>query len=195
MPIITLSRQTGSLGTEIAALIAIQLDYRLIDRQLINQAAQQAGTPEAALAAIDELGLLGLRPSAKERCAYQQAVQRIMLELAEEGDIVFLGRGGQVILKGRKDTIHVRIIAPLELRISRIANAQKIDQECAKAQIDASDRYHVNYLRRCYGVRWDDPLLYDLIINTQNISPPVAAYVIRNTLLLHIQQSKPGASF
>jgi CMP/dCMP kinase len=178
MATVTISRQLGSLGNEVARLAAECLGYRLVGRDLINQAARQAGAPEVALASIDELGLLGLRPSKKATADYLQAVHQVMKELAIEGNIVIVGRGGQVILKDWPDSLHVRIIAPAALRAERIANQQHIPLPGAQAQVEASDRYHYNYLKRCYQVRWDDPELYDLILNTRHSTPEQAAAMI-----------------
>lgn len=182
MNVITISRQMGSLGRDVARLLADRLGFRLVWRDLINQAALRAGAPEMALAVIDELGLLGIRPSPLICQAYRQAVEQIMRELADEGNIVILGRAGQIILADRTDTFHVRVIAPLEIRISRIAAIENISLECARAQIETSDRYRTRYLRRFYHVRWDDPLLYHLVINSGKISPPVAVDMIANAI-------------
>ena len=86
MSTITISRQMGSLGCEVAQLVAEELSYRLVWRDLINQAAIRAGTPEMALADIDELGLLDISPSPKAKLAYRQAVQQVMQELAKENN-------------------------------------------------------------------------------------------------------------
>lgn len=176
--IITVARQMGSAGREVARLVAERLGYRLVWREVINQAARRGGAPEAALAVIDELGLLGIQPSDEEYEAYRLAVQQVILELAEQGNLVIVGRAGQAILAGRPDTLHVRLIAPLELRAQRVADWQKISLESARAQIETSDRYRRKYLRRFYDQDWDDPNLYDLIINTGRLSLQQAAELI-----------------
>lgn len=178
MSIITISRLMGSLGEEIAAQVANCLGYRLVNRDLINQAARQSGASVAALAEIDELGLLGFHPSTQECHAYQQAIRKIMREVAEQGNAVFLGRGGQVILREWPGCMHVRIIAPLELRIQRISQRQGIETAAAQAQIEASDRARVKYLRRCHKVNWNDPALYDLIVNTLHLQPDRVVEII-----------------
>ena len=66
-----------------------------------------------ALAAIDELGLLDIRPSAAAYKAYRQALAQVMAELAVQGNTVIVGRAGQVILGQRADVLHVRVVAPL----------------------------------------------------------------------------------
>lgn len=178
MPTITISRQLGSLGDEVAQAIAERLHYRVVSRQLINQAASRAGAPEMALATIDDLGLFGMRPTPKTRQAYQQAVKGILEELANESDVVIVGRAGQVILREHPNVFHVKVIAPKSVRASRLAHTQGISLESANAQIEASDRTRRNYLRYYYHVRWDDPELYDLILNTTRLEPIGAACII-----------------
>ncbi len=178
MTTITISRQLGSLGTSIAHVVAERLGYRVVWRELINQAAQRAGAPEVALATIDDLGILGLRPSSQARQAYHQAVQQVMEELATESHVVIVGRAGQVILRGRPDVLHVKVIAPLSLRAERVAHRHNIPVAAARAQVEASDRTRRNYLRRYYHARWDDPELYDLIINTERLTTAAAAELI-----------------
>src|SRR5512133_1636072 len=117
MAVITISRQMGSLGCQVAEAIAHCLSYKVVWREVINDAAIRAGVPEVALATIDELDFLGLRPSADARRAYHEAVREIMHELAAEGNVVLVGRAGQVILRGVEGVLHVRLYAPLHLRI------------------------------------------------------------------------------
>lgn len=178
MPVITVSRQMGSLGSEIAYQVSELMGYRLIWRELINQAARRAGAPDAALAAIDELGLLGITPSRQASAAYRQAVEQIMQELLEQDNAVILGRAGQVILRGQPSVLHIRIIAPLEQRAQRIAERRSVELAAARAQVEASDRYRENFMRRFYRVRWDDPGLYHLTVNTGLLSAGAAVQVI-----------------
>ena len=194
MAAITVSRQLGSLGFEVARAAADLLGYRLVWRDLINQAARIAGSPEAALAAIDDLGLLGICPSPEACQAYRQAVQQIMQELANQGNVVIIGRAGQMILGGWPEVLHVRVIAPRPLRIERVAERQEISLECALAQIEASDRRRRNYLKRFYNVQWDDPNIYDLVINTAHLAPTAAAQLITQTLTNPLFSSHEPAS-
>ena len=178
MKTLTISRELGSLGTLIAQMVAERLDYRLVWREVINKAATQVGSPEIALAEIDDLGLLGLRPSEHAFKAYHQAVRSIIEDLASEGEVVILGRAGQVILQDNPTVLHVKILAPRNLRIERIATRRSIISEAARAQIEQSDRTRRCYLRRYYDVDWRDPELYDLVINTLRLDPNAAATVI-----------------
>lgn len=178
MAVITISRQLGSLGRVAAALVAERLGYRVVQRDVINEAARRASTPEVAISIIDELNLLNLTPTLKARKAYCQAMAQVMDELVREGNIVIIGRAGQVILRDYPGVTHVRIIAPEVVRVERVAQRLSIPLAAAQAQIQTSDRSRSVYLRRYYHVNWDDPELYDLVINTDHVLPHVAADVI-----------------
>jgi cytidylate kinase len=178
MAVITISRQYGSLGNIVANALGQRLGYRVVMRALISQAARAAGAPEVALAVIDELGLLGFSPTEQDYQAYIQAVQAVMLELAGQGNVIIVGRGGQVVLAGRPDTLHVRTVAPLELRVARIAERHGISLQAARAQVKASDRQRRIFLRRFYDVDGHDPLLYDLVINTAHMTAEAACNLV-----------------
>lgn len=163
---ITISRQLGSGGDEIAEMLASRLGWRCLCRDIIDRAARSSGAPEAALAEIDELKILGLRPAAAARQAYHQAVEAIIRQAAEEGEVIIVGRGGQVVLRHQPQVLHVKIVSPPDLRVRRLMTPEGIDEEAAVNRIVASDRSRAAYLRREYGIQWLDPLLYDLVINT-----------------------------
>ncbi len=178
MPIITLSRELGSRGDEIAVAVAARLGLRLVGRELLNRAARQAGAPEVALAEIDELGLLGVKPSARALQLYLQTVETIICEMAEAGNLLLVGRGGQAALREQPDVLHVRVSAPREQRVALVQTRCGVPAEVAAARVDASDRARAGYLRRHYGVRWDDPALYDLVLSTARLGVETAVEII-----------------
>jgi len=169
MTVITISRQYGSLGNIVANALGERLGYRVVMRELINQAALKAGAPSVALAIIDELGLLGISPTQEEYLAYSRAVQTVMEDLAAAGNVIIVGRAGQVVLKDHPGVLHVRMVAPLDLRAQRLAERYHISVHAAHAQAVARDRQRRIYLKRFYNVDWNDPLLYDLVINTAHL--------------------------
>jgi cytidylate kinase len=178
MPVITISRQLGSLGSQVARDVAGALGNRLVWRDLINESARRACAPCTALAVIDDLGLLGIDLTKKEIRSYRQALQNVMEELYEEGNAVILGRAGQVMLGGKPSVLHVRIIAPAELRAQRVASRQRISINKAKAQVKASDKNRRKFLKTFFKINWNDPLLYDLVINTAQLDAVQSAGLI-----------------
>jgi len=178
MAVITISRQLGSLGTTLGRQVAARLGYRLVHRELINQAAHLAGAPDMALATIDELGLLGIEPEENQQRAYLESVRTVIENLASADNVIIVGRASQVILQNKPNVLHLRVVAPLEVRIQRIVEAHDISAQAARAQIEDSDRYRASYLERFYKTRWDDPDLYHLVINTGHISLETSAEVV-----------------
>ncbi|TMC14365.1 MAG: cytidylate kinase-like family protein, partial [Chloroflexi bacterium] len=106
MRAVTISREYGSGGGEIAARLARRLDWQLVDHQIVAEAAHNLGVHEAVVAAHDEKagGILSrvfqwpypIPP--EEAQAYYEALRRVVLEAANTGHAVIVGRGGQVLL-------------------------------------------------------------------------------------------------
>lgn len=185
MSVITISRQLGSMGRDVALLVAQRMGYRFVWRDMINEAARRASAPHVALATIDELDILGIHPNAKDRKAYCEAISQIMNELADADNVVILGRAGQVVLADHLYALHVRIVAPVAIRIERIARQMQVTPEAALLQVGASDQHRRDYLRRFYKQDWDDPALYDLTINTAHLSTSAVADIICMTAETH----------
>jgi cytidylate kinase len=185
MAVLTVSRQKGSLGFEIACATADRMGYRLVLQEVINLAAQRAGSPEVALAAIDELGLLKFSPSPEACQAYAEAIRQVLHEFAAEDNIIIIGRGGQVALQDWPNAIHLHVVAPLSLRVQRLAERLDIRPEHALAQIKASDHFRSIYLKRFFKLRWDENEAYDLILNTSKISFSECVDLLCNLLRAH----------
>ncbi|MGD2159191.1 MAG: cytidylate kinase-like family protein [Anaerolineales bacterium] len=178
MAVITISRQLGSMADEVAQSLADRIGYRVVQCEIINRAARLAGTPEVALATIDDLDLFGFRPSQADRQSYNLAVRQIIDDLITEDDVILVCRSAQIILKNHPECFHVLVTATLETRAKRVAESQKIPIENASAQVIASDQSRQRDLQRDYDVQWDDPKLYDLVINTEHITLEQAVDII-----------------
>jgi cytidylate kinase len=101
----------------------------------------------------------------------------------EQNNMVILGRGGQAILQDMPDVFHVRVVAPLEARLERIRQEKKgISESTAQEWAIQQDRKTADYLKRFFGIRWDDPMLYHMVINTAKLEPWLAAQAIVNTV-------------
>jgi cytidylate kinase len=178
MAAITISRQLGSQGDEVAQAVAQQLGYQVVYRELVNQAAQRAGAPEMALAFLDVLGLLELPTTAKQAEAYRQAMQQVMEERAAQGKVILIGRAGCLLLRDHPAVLHVRLIAPLAQRIERVAQTRAIARQAAQAQVEASDCARRTYVHAHHNVDWNDPQLYDLVLNMEKWTIADAAEII-----------------
>jgi CMP/dCMP kinase len=217
MAVITISRQTGSGGDEIAALVCKQLGYRYFDKAMLAKAASEETQSEvdflkfseedfvkgsrlmnrllAALGAGGERTVAQLRTWAEDPHGQRTMtvlqldesraillVQSAIRYVAEQGQVVIMGRGAQVILKDHRAALHVRIEAPWEDRVQRVKLRYDLRGEGARAEaqnlIARRDEATTDYVRRFYDVNIKDALLYHLVINTGKLSVEAAAELI-----------------
>lgn len=109
---------------------------------------------------------------------YLETMTQLVQELASSGQIVILGRGGQMILADNPRALHVLCIAPADLRASRLAEREGIGIEAARVQMERSDRGRAAFYKRLWKVDVEDPRLYDLTINTARLDFDAAAEVV-----------------
>jgi cytidylate kinase len=98
--------------------------------------------------------------------------------LAHEGNVLLLGRGGQVLLKDHPGALHVQTVAPVAHRVQVIMTRHGFSKRNAQNRVRASDRARFDYLRRYHDVDWLDPTLYHLVINTARIDVTTAVNLI-----------------
>jgi cytidylate kinase len=115
---------------------------------------------------------------------YLQTLKVVITELAKSRAIVIRGRGSQFILKDFPGVFHVLIVAPFDLRLKRLMDRMKLDEENAKKEIKRSDSNHHEFLKRYFHAETENPLDYDLVINTQRISIEEAASIILKAIPL-----------
>ena len=169
MPIITISRGTGSGGRILAARVAERLGYDVISREEVVHEAARFGAPE------DGLQKALLRPPGlwdrfqHERHRYLAFVQAALCERVRQGRVVYHGNAGHLLLPGIAHVACVRLIAPHDFRIRMLAERSAMDEDAAAAHIETVDRQREKWTRFLYGVDWLDPNLYDLCINLRTL--------------------------
>ena len=104
-----------------------------------------------------------------DRGTYQLLITTLVQDFGQSGNAVVVGRASQVILAEHPNACHVKIIAPLETRIERLMQNRDVDREQAHKLIEQHDQWRQSYLRNFHNADWNDPLLYDLTINTGKI--------------------------
>jgi cytidylate kinase len=178
MSIITISRGSLSGGTELAERVAQRLEYRCVSREVLMEAAARYGVPEPKL---DEL--FEKKPSfwewlTRSRERYLVFVQAAMCEFAQAGNLVYHGQAGQQLLPGIKHVLKVRLITPVERRIRNAMEQRQIDHEAAAKHIQRIDEERYHRMRDLFDVDWRDPNLYDIVLNTEQMSLETAADVV-----------------
>ena len=182
MSIVAISDTTGSLGSEIGRRVAAAKGYTLADREIIAKTAERFHEGVVELTHVTEE-----RPTLWERLTdsqhrYMTYVEAVLLELAARDDVVLLGRGAAVILRGIPHVLRVRITAPEDVRAERLQNAQGLTRDAALDSVRQSDRERGARLKFLYHVDWDDPLLYDLALNTARLDAEQGAQLILGLL-------------
>ena len=104
--------------------------------------------------------------------------QEVMMYLAMQQNIVVIGRGSHRVFAGLPEVLHVRVVAPEDFRIGTVVARDNLTPDAARAQLRQVDEQRRRYLKRHYGVDWDDPEHYDLILNTGRIGVEEAACLL-----------------
>jgi len=219
MAVVTLSRQVGSNGDEIARRVCDLLGYSYFDKRLMIEVASEVGLCDHEVVDFSEenykvqdflshlfgshsrpvkdllireekhgvVDPLTAHKLDETRCA--DLVRRTVLSAYEMGDIMIVGRGGQAILKDKPGVLHVRVVAPPEVRVQRLRAQGIVGIANIKVTIEQKDRATAEYLKRFFNIEWDDPALYHLVLNTGLFEVDAAAQIIAEA----VQQLSPAA--
>jgi cytidylate kinase len=181
--VVTVAREYGSGGAAVANALAARLGYQLLDRALIERIAEAARIDPDLVARFDEhvdpwvkrigraLWYGGFEAVAvvdendvvnADRMAAVSA--RIVEEAAAAGNCVIVGRGGQCLLHGRRDVLHVFVYAPRQERLRRL-RARLGPGADVELALEETDRERAAYIRRHFDESWLDRRLYDLMVN------------------------------
>ena len=178
MSVITVSRQLGSRGVEIAQEVASRFNYQYVDKEKIGIALADCGLPKIEIEKLDEKKPSFWDSWTMDRNKFFHHIKMIIYGFAQKNDVVIVGRGAQVLLKDLPGVLHVRVFAPFDLRIRRIMERQGVNEKQAFRLLRRSDEDSAGFIQTFFKVDWEDPSLYDLAINTQNISVDTAVMVI-----------------
>jgi cytidylate kinase len=213
MPVITIRGELGSGAPEIAKRVAERLHIDYVDREIIAEVAVRLKYPERRIAAKEmPAGTLAERISeALKRSyppvsgseglhmpmpylpaweiplddpSYLTGLESVIKELAAGQPIVIRGRGSQFILKDYSDAAHFLVVAPLGIRVMRVMSERKLEKKAAKQEITRFDSSRREFIKRYFKTELEDPIHYDLVINTEHLSLEDAASIIIDTLSL-----------
>jgi cytidylate kinase len=207
MAVITIAREFGSRGDEIAQRVCDKLGYQFFTKELMTRVAQEQGISEAEVIDFSEdsyggrsfLAALFRRPavvatttvhttsaSGGEERVTQEVDEGTAVEflaatvraLQKRGRVVVVGRGSHAILQGQPGVLHVRIVAQLENRVQEVIQRAGLTHEGAVALIGERDRAATEYVRRFHRVDWVDPTLYHLTLNSSLLGEAAAVELI-----------------
>ncbi len=186
MAIITISRMYGSGGSEVAARVAEQLGWSLLDNAFVDAVAERLGVSASEIQAREER-----TPSLVERLASALAVaspeilpppteqvppseerladvtRRIIEEAVARGNAVLVGRGAQSVLARRAGVLHVFCYAPREALARRVAERLRLSIAEAEKKVDEINKQREQYVRTAFKRSWRAHDNYHLAINTE----------------------------
>ena len=175
-PYLTLSREHGAGGSEIAHRVGDVLGWQVLDSEMLDHMAEKYGTPRSLLEYVDEKRVswleslfnswAGQRGLTQE--AYVHRISQLMLLAAHHGNVVIVGRGGRFILP-RERGLSVRILAPLDFRAEQVMLARGIKFDEAMRLIQKVDRERQAFQTQYFHHNTTDPHEYDLLINVEKL--------------------------
>ena len=170
MALITISQSLGSGDTSIARKVAEELDLELFDDRKIKEKALEIGIRSEDLTGLDEKApnffdrLLSQKPE-----TYLDILKSVVYEICRPGTGVVVGHGSQVLLQNFECAFHVLVHASEASRIETIARDMDVTVDIAKKLIRKRDSEHAGFFRYAFNMRWNEPTLYDLVVNPSKI--------------------------
>jgi hypothetical protein len=171
-PVITVSRQHGTIGSEIAARLAERFQYTLLHRDIIDRICESTDYSRRLLESLDEHAQSQLTTWVQSMLAgryvdegdYVRALLKTIYSIARLGGVVVVGRGSNFVV-GLERGFHVRVVAPRDRRVEHLVQRSGMTPRDALHEIDSTDRHRAEFVRRVYGRSTDDPLAYDVVVN------------------------------
>jgi cytidylate kinase len=184
-PFLTISREAGSGGAEVARLVGDRLGWSVLDKELVNGLADELKLEPHVLELIDETRsnwfsdtLLNLFNSKLVlQHSYVASIGSVMALAASAGEVVLVGRGGHLILPHAYG-LRVRLIAPREHRAATIAEAEGVGEDEAVRRLVEIDTNRQDFIRRHFRKDVTDSSLYDLVVNTGTLGIDSSVEVI-----------------
>src|SRR5262245_23661098 len=165
MSIVTIAHSAYSGGGAIAEGVASRLGYRCVDREVLIEASNRYGIPEAKYTEILEAKGHWWERWHESLRLYRITLQAAMCEMAQGGRLVYHGRAGQQLLPHIRHVLRVLVIAPVDYRIIQLRGQKGMDVESARQYIEELDRIRSRRFRALFNEDWEDPVGYDLVLN------------------------------
>jgi cytidylate kinase len=193
--VVCISTTDGAAGEEVAALVADRLGFRVVDEAIVARAAQEAGVEPEVIADVERRKSLlhrlledlgsgsgvstlavggGFVPPIDDKPTsdeLRQLIREAIEETAAQGDAVILAHAASHALR-------VLVTASQQTCIQRVADLRRCSEADAEAAVKSSDAARASYLQRFYGVSAERPSHYDLVVNTDRLTPERAAALV-----------------
>lgn len=162
--------RTRGQGSRLANFLRDWARYMPVDEMDASGLGTFAASSYRDSASVEEM-----RPRDRR---YIAVLSDLVLQLAERGDAVIVGRGGQALLAGRDDVVHVHIICDIEERIRRIATRDGMSDPAARLRVEDSDKQRAAWHRKYFDVDYESPYLYHMALNVTALPDALASDLV-----------------
>jgi hypothetical protein len=199
--VVCMSGLDGARMREVARGVADELSFTLVDEQIVLRAAAEAGVRPDAVASVESrqsfmeraLGALGTHFDGGTFAAVgvdgmvldaamgddlRLLIRAAIEETAERGNTVIVAHAASHALASRPDVLRILVTASHPVRCARVAEERQLSEKDAAREVDSSDAARADYLKRFYGAKNELPTQYDLVVNTDRLSPEEAAALV-----------------
>ena len=205
MAVVTISKESGTESEKVASLLAKKLGWNYIGKELVARLSKELRISEGEVEAFRQHAQSRLlrfvdrytcslvqKVVDKERgCLddenYFEAIKKVVEEVYQAGNAIILGWGGQCLLRGKPDVLHVRLVKDEQGKIETIMKKFKLDRKAAKEYIAREEEDSKSLIKHYFKEDWNDVRLYDLIIDTGKTSVENAVDTIIKNLKREIQ--------
>jgi cytidylate kinase len=179
-----MTQEMGSLAKDVALELAATLNLAVMRHEVVDHVAGKMHVSTSLINRLREgkAGLIERATTDSERVAIYTAEE--VFELAHRGNVVIRGWGATCLLRPVPHVVTVRITRSFEKRVEWLMNhLETDDREFAESEIRRSDHAHAARMHQIFGVTWGDPVLYDLVLNTDRLSVHTCVEQIRQLTL------------
>jgi cytidylate kinase len=185
-PVVTVSRQHGAGGDEVARTLAEELGLDVFDREIIHQIAESTHLSERVVSSLDDkakevltdwLSAIATR-SYLSPGEYRYHLTRVVGAVAHHGGAVIVGRGAHLIL-GEGEALRVLVVAPLEVRVRKVMESEGLPEREARQRIAVVEADRKAFLIKHFHTDFGDPSSFDLIVNTASLGVEGSCATIR----------------
>jgi cytidylate kinase len=171
MTVIALTQEMGSLAKDVAERVASDLGLQVMRHEVVDHVSSRMHVPTSLIHRLREGKAGTLERMRADRASLAVYMTEEVLEVAARGNVVLRGWGATCLLRAVPHVVCVRVTRPFEQRVAWLQeNLGNDDTAFIEEEIRRSDRAHAARMHAQFGVAWGDPLLYDLVLNTDRVS-------------------------
>lgn len=188
-PYLLISREQGSGGHTVSQLLSRELGWQVFDSELVDEVAKRTNVHRKLLDSLDEhnrtlaedILIPALNKDDLGRGGYLHHLRQVVLTLGQQGHVIIIGRGAHLLLP-RQFGLSLRLTAPLETRVKRLAQEGSRPESEVLHDVKHSDRERANFIKRSFGHDVGDPVDHDIILNTEQLSAAGTAGIVLQAL-------------